>query len=154
LRSLTLTAIAALTIWAVGFAQNISATPDFTGRWEFQAIQQPGTGPSVGTDYRFLVIEHHEPQLKVTLTGADSGVPDETSLHTTDGHVNTNQSGGHEVKSRTFWEGNRLVTEWTTNQSGHAVNHRQVWYLSPDRKRLTMLMRDGDLEYSVIAFRR
>lgn len=117
LRSLMLTAIAVLAIWAVGFAQNTSATPNFTGRWEFQTIQQPETGPSVGTDYRFLVIEHHEPRVKVTLTGADSGVSDETSLHTTDGHVNTNQIGGHEVKSRTFWG----------EPPRHGVDHQPRW---------------------------
>ena len=98
-------------------------------------------------------VEHQEPQLKVTLSaGPKSDRQDVWSL-TTDGVENTNGINGKETKSRTFWEGNSLVTEWVTHPNGELTHHRQIWTLSKDGKRLTLAMRDGKNEMTVTALR-
>jgi hypothetical protein len=133
------------------FGQQKPAKPDFSGSW---AISGPSENSQRGgTDTPFMRVEHLEPQLKVTFSAAPkSGQQDVWSL-TTDGVESTNRIDGKETKSRTFWQGDSLVTEWVTEGNGKPVHHRQTWTLSKDGKRLTLAMHDGENEMTVTALR-
>jgi hypothetical protein len=134
----------------VFFGQQKPAKPDFSGSW---AISGPSDSQGGGTDTPFMRVEHQEPQLKVTFSEAPkSGQQDVWSL-TTNGIESTNRINGKETKSRTFWQGNSLVTEWVTEANGKPVHHRQTWTLSKDGKRLTLAMHDGESEMTVTALR-
>lgn len=150
-----LAALALMASITLTVAQDSSAKPNFTGRWEFERIDQPKYGPEIGTEYRFLEIKHREPNLKVTLVRDEGSSVRLVTAHTTDGLQNVNRSAeGQEVKSKTFWQDQALITDWTNSVNGSPVNHRQTWSLSADGKRLIMAMRDGDLESSATAVRK
>jgi hypothetical protein len=131
--------------------QQKTSKPDFSGSWIIAGPSEDSQGG--GTDTPFMRVEHKEPQLKVTFSvHSKSSQRDVWSL-TTDGTGNSNRINGKETKSRTFWQGNNLVTEWETKGNGQPVHHRQTWTLSKDGKRLTLAMHDGESEMTVVALR-
>ncbi len=65
-------------------------------------------------------VEHREPQLTVTFAASSRSTQHVWSL-TTNGAENSNRINGKDVKSRTFWQGDGLVTEWVTEANGQPV---------------------------------
>lgn len=131
--------------------QQKPAKPNFSGNWVISNPSENSQGG--GTETPFMRVTHQEPQLKVTFSEAPkSGQEDVWSL-TTNGLESTNRINGKETKSRTFWQGESLVTEWATEADGKPMHHRQTWTLSKDGKRLTLAMHDGEREMTVTAVR-
>lgn len=89
-------------------AQN--AKPDFSGHWVLDKTKSDfGQGPQ--PDDMSEVIEHHEPKLVITTTTTQGGAENTRSVrYTTDDAENTNMVAGHEMKTKTHWDGNSLVT--------------------------------------------
>jgi hypothetical protein len=133
-----------LFIASVSPAQEKSNKPNFSGSWAM--IDSSDNSGTAGTEHLFMRVEHRDPQLKVT-------IGESVWTLSTDGVENTNRMNGAEVRSRTRWEGDRLITEWVTQADGKTMQHRQAWSLSKDGKRLTLVMRDGDNETTVNAIR-
>jgi hypothetical protein len=94
------------------------ARPNFSGSWELDTAHSdfgPEPGPSKSTQ----VIEHQEPVLRLT---ADSeGFMGENHLDckfVTDGSEQTQTVEGKPRRTRTYWEGSVLVTEWKVDNPG------------------------------------
>jgi hypothetical protein len=108
-----------------------------------------GTGPIPGmgvpTEDSQLVIDHTDSALKVTHKSSSSeGGREYTETFLLDGSesVNPGSSGGEEMRSRTSWDNNKLVTLGTQqmSRSGNAASDvviKQELSLSKDGKTLT-----------------
>ena len=92
-----------------------------------------------------LVIEHKEPELKLTRT-LKLGDNEETrrfAFYTDErGETNPAGIGGGEVKTKTKWEGDRVVARAHFQRPGPDGNSMEVdltqrWWLSSDGKTLT-----------------
>ena len=154
---------AALALSAVVFcaaaqgAQNESktTTPDFRGSWV--AVKPPKLNEHVGVLVRLEVV-HAEPELKVTRVWATKGRErkDETVYYTDGrGEVNlwekllgwpTTPSGGEELKTKTVWKGEKLISK-TDVDSMPEKNRRNMrrfkeeWKLSKDGSELNISMK-------------
>lgn len=88
-----------------------------------------------------LTIDHKEQQLIIKQTlnfGGEERV--RTSRSTTDGKESTNPGfGGMSMPSRTYWEGNRLVTESSMETPMGAMAVKEVRSLSDDGKTMTVV---------------
>jgi hypothetical protein len=99
----------------------------------------------VPTEDSQLVIDHTDSALKVTHKSSSSeGGREYTETFLLDGSesVNPGSSGGGEMRSRTSWDNNKLVTLGTQqmSRSGNAASDvviKQELYLSKDGKTLT-----------------
>ena len=121
--------------------------PDFSGTWR---IDRPKSdfgafeGRPLSKADSTLVVAHRDPELKVTNTlglGGQREVKEFT--YYTDGRGETNQAtiGVGEVKSKTKWDGDRVVSEARVtrrSQTGpYELNVTQRWQVSSDGKTLT-----------------
>ena len=107
--------------------------PDFSGRWELDKAKS--NLPSSSPDDLVEVIDHRDPQLRITTTSKDwSGdfwlnvkkpialtlfsltIPEWVA--TTDGVERSEKYGPAELKSKTHWEGDRLITAWSLERDG------------------------------------
>ncbi len=90
---------------------------------------------------RVMVIEHRDPQIKVSITEKYSGgeqVWNPLQL-TTDGNKGfyTQVDGKSEQNFQAIWEGAKLVIKW--NQDREPTGRKtETWALSPDGKTLTI----------------
>ena len=88
-----------------------------------------------------LTIDHKEGMLVIRQTlnfGGDEQV--RTSRFTTDGKESSNPGfGGMSTPSKTYWEGNRLVTESSMETRMGAMQSREVRSLSDDGKTMTVV---------------
>ncbi len=88
-----------------------------------------------------LTIDHQEPQIVIKRTlnfGGEEQV--RISKFTTDGKESTNEGfGGMSTPSRTYWEGNRLVTESSMETPMGPMELKEVRSLSDDGKTMTIL---------------
>jgi hypothetical protein len=138
-------------ISGVTTAQEKQAKPNFSGAWVMNDPSEDNR--KTATETPFMQVVHREPQLKVTIASSSRSAHQDVWALTTDGAENTNRMNGAEVNSKTHWDGDSLVTEWTIRDNGRVVQHRQVWSLSRDGRRLTMAMRDGNNETTVTAMK-
>jgi len=144
---------------AIGRAEAVSSPEppaDFSGRWELDKAQSDL--PSPFPDNLVEVIDQHSSEFgwnwkfKMTSSSNDWNpnkpiavslfalmVPDFST--TTDNKVSIQQFGPGQVRSKTHWEGNNLVTDWTLERNSEfqgkqqltiAVTGRWVRSLSPD----------------------
>jgi TonB family protein len=122
--------------------------PDFSGHWNLDKTRS--TLPSPSPDDLVEVIDHRDPQLRITTTSKDwSGdfwqntkrpialtlfaltIPEWVA--TTDGVERSEKYGPAELKSKTHWEGERLITTWSLERDGRAeITGEWVRSLSPD----------------------
>lgn len=86
------------------------AKPDFSGNWVLDKSKSDfGQGPQ--PDDMSEVIEHHEPKMVITTTTTQGGAENTRSVnYTTDGVENVNMVNGHQMKTKSHWEGASLVT--------------------------------------------
>ena len=153
--ALAVAALAAgmFSLTAVGTAEAAS-TPepptDFSGRWELAKSQSDL--PSPFPDNLVEIINQHNSEFKVTTTLKDwnTNKPIAVSLFalmlpefstTTDNKETVQPFGPGQVRSKTHWEGNNLVTDWTLERNSEfqgkqhltiAVTGRSLRNLSPD----------------------
>jgi hypothetical protein len=144
---LALAALAAgmFSLTAIGTA-NALGTPetqtDFSGRWELDKAQSEL--PSPFPDNLVEVIDQHGSELRVTTTSKDWNTNKAIAVSlfalmlpefsaTTDDKESVQPFGPGQVRSKTHWENNNLVTEWTLERNGQvAVTGRWVRNLSTD----------------------
>jgi len=144
-------ATGAFSLTALGKAQALGTpTPraDFSGRWELDKSQSEL--PSPAPDNLVEVIDQHGSELKVTTTSKDWNpskmiavtlfallLPEFST--TTDDHETVQQFGPGQIRSKTHWEDNNLVTDWTLERNGQvAVTGRWVRRLSQDGQTQTV----------------
>ena len=87
------------------------------------------------------MIEHEEPNLTIKKTMIAEGQERVEELsYTTDGTENINELSrqGMSMKSKTRWEGNRLVTESESDTPMGTMKIKEVRVLSADGNEMTM----------------
>ena len=106
---------------------------DFSGRWKLDKTKS--ALPSASPDDLVEVIDHRDPQLRITTTSKDWSAdfwlniqkPIAVTLFaltipewvaTTDGVERSEKYGPAELKSKTYWEGERLITAWSLERDG------------------------------------
>lgn len=112
------------------------AKPNFTGKWnldtgksDFGMLQPP--------ESQTHVVDHKDPKLKITTsTKGPQGERTTERSHTTDGEENTNKQGNNEVKSRTKWDGKRLIIESKLEIQGNVIEIKDTWELADEGKAL------------------
>jgi hypothetical protein len=131
-----------LILLAAATAVAQDAKPDFTGTWTLD-LTKSDFGQMPPPESLVSVIEHKEPNLKITTTqkGAQGELTNVRAL-TTDGKENVNKlrtmGGEQEVKSITRWNGRALTTAFTLDAQGAAVDVSDTFALSEDGKVLTV----------------
>ncbi len=117
------------------------AKPNFTGKWVLDVGKSEFGGlpiPNSRTD----VVDHKDPSLAVSITTkgpASRGERVAELKYTTDGKENTNDVRGTETKSKTRWEGKRLIIEGKAQMDGEPVELKEVWELSEGGKVRTLV---------------
>jgi hypothetical protein len=121
------------------------AKPNFTGKWSLD-VTKSDFGPIPPPDSMVAVIDHQEPNVKITTTQKAQGeeVVNSRSL-TTDGKPNTNKlklgGGEAEVTSTTTWDGKKLRTSFKLDTAGGPIDVSEALELSEDGKSM-ILVRD------------
>jgi hypothetical protein len=128
----------------VGWAQ--AQKPDFSGTWKLdkeksEVGNEERNGRFRGGMFDSLVIEHKDPELiirrKMTLPSGEERTLE--SKYTTDGKDNTNEGfRGMTSKSKTHWEGGKLITESTMETPRGTMETKEVRSLSADGKTMTV----------------
>ena len=123
--------------------------PDLSGTWELDKAKSDfglfRDRPISKADST-LVVEHKEPELKITRTLKLNGQQETKQFaYYTDGRGETNPAtiGAGEVKSKTKWDGERvaahskLVWPGRDGAAGPELDVTQKWQVSSDGKTLT-----------------
>ncbi len=127
------TFVCALLLFAPAWAQE--KKPDFTGHWSINMAK---------TDYGRMpkpksyveVIDHKDPAFTVATTSEDSRGESKTFLKlTTDDRECTNEINGNEFRSKSHWEGGKMVT---TVSGDRGLSMVEVRSLSADGKTQTV----------------
>lgn len=113
------------------------AKPDFTGKWALDTGKSDfGMLPPV--ESQTSVIEHKEPKVKVTSTTKNErGEQKRESNYTTDGEENTNKNGPVEIKSKSHWDGKKLITDSKLKLQDNDIEIHDTWELSEDGSTFT-----------------
>lgn len=131
-RRLAVAALSMLAFVNVGAEQ---ARPDFSGRWELDAARSEGLREDErqGTT---LVITQTPARLTIerTLFGGQTRIV----VYTFDGSDSVSQAGDVEIKARSRWEGDRLVTEGTQRASSLEAQFTERRSLSADGRTMTV----------------
>jgi hypothetical protein len=140
MRRTLLSAGLALVLATVAWAQ--APTSNFSGTWVVDLVKSD-FGPMPPPESVVLVVEHKEPNLKVTVT-QKSAAGEVTNVRqvTTDGKDNPNKmrtpdGEQQEVISTTKWTGSALATSYKMNAQGMTVEITDTWELSAGGKVLT-----------------
>jgi len=121
--------------------------PDFSGTWRIDKSKSDfgefGDRPLSKADAT-LVVEHRDPELKIRRTLSLNGQEEVKEFtYYTDERGETNQAtiGVGEVRSKTKWDGDRVVSEahvTRRSQTGpYELDVVQKWQVSSDGKTLT-----------------
>jgi hypothetical protein len=133
---------ASLVLLVAASAWTQDAKPNFSGTWNFDAAKSD-FGPAPPPDSLGAVIDHKEPNVKITIT-QKSAMGDLTNerVLTTDGKENVNKArtmvGDQEMKSTSRWDGKKLLTTAKMDMQGTAIVLIDSWELSDDGKVLTI----------------
>jgi hypothetical protein len=121
--------------------------PDFSGTWRIDRSKSDfglfSDRPLSKADAT-LVVEHRDPELKVRRTLSLNGQEEVKEFaYYTDERGETNQAtlGVGEVKSKTKWDGDRVISEASITRRGrsgpYTLDVTQKWQLSSGGKALT-----------------
>jgi len=144
-KSLVLSGLLPFVALVLIFAQG--AKPDFSGVWNLDKDKSEmggGSGGGSGGGPRMMspsmTIEHKDPQLIIKRKFEFQGEErTQESKYTTDGKPNTNEGyRGRSVKSKTYWDGDKLVTEATRETPQGTFETKEIYSLSEDGKTLTI----------------
>ena len=112
--------------------------PNFTGKWVLDT-EKSDFGPVPAPTSQSQDIDHKDPKLKVkTVSKGSQGETTVESNRTTDGEENTNTMGGAEVKSKTVWDGKKLVTTMKRQINGMDIDIKDIWEAAEDGKSLNI----------------
>lgn len=138
--------------------------PDLSGHWKLDKTRS--TLPAASPDDLVQVIEQRDQQLRVTTTSKDwsgdfwSNIQKPIALTlftltipewvaTTDGVERSEKYGPAELKSKTHWDGDRLITAWTLERDGKPeMTGEWVRSLSADGKTQSLGVQAHDPERS------
>jgi hypothetical protein len=143
----------------LGKQKTAKPKPDFTGTWLLDRTKS-NIGPPLLTDQPLKIV-HHDPELRVIHRVQNNGQSVEKDfVYYSDGRGETNpttmylstgtdmnkpRSDKDVTKSKTRWDGNKLVTRSTLSSiiGGHSLEFDIVdeWKLSKDGKTLTQTSR-------------
>jgi len=147
LLSLAVVALAAL-------ACSADDKPNFTGKWVLD-VEKSDFGPIPAPTAQSQEVDHKDPKFKVKTT--NKGAQGETTVEsnrTTDGQENTNTMGGSEVKSKTVWDGKKLVTTMKRQVQGMDIDIKDVLEMGEDGKSYTITRElktpQGDLSQKLL----
>jgi hypothetical protein len=118
------------------------AKPNFSGTWNVD-LAKSDFGPAPPPEILVAVIDHKEPNVKITITqkSAMGDVTSERTL-TTDGKENANKlrtmAGDQDATSTTTWSGKKLATATKMDMQGMAVAINETWELAENGKVLTI----------------
>lgn len=116
------------------------AKPDFSGSWVLDK-EKSDFGGTPAPESMTEVIEHNEPKIVITTTSKQSSGEDQRVVRlTTDGAENSNEFAGHQVKTTTHWDTDKLVTI-VQDQGGRQFTETRV--LSADRKTQRVTLDSG-----------
>jgi len=112
--------------------------PNFTGKWVLD-VEKSDFGPVPAPSSQSQDIDHKDPKLKIkTVSKNAQGEQTVESNRTTDGAENTNTQGQTEVKSKTVWDGKKLVTTMKRQINGMDIDIKDIWELAEDGKSLNI----------------
>ena len=121
--------------------------PDLSGTWQIDhAKSEYGewSDRPLSRAESTLVIAHADPELKIRRTLSLNGREEvKEFIYYTDGRGETNPAtlGAGEVKSKTRWDGDKVVAEAHVTRQGaggnYELNVTQKWQVSSDGKTLT-----------------
>lgn len=134
--TLLLAAVFCLVLGLMCLAQD--AKPDFTGKWILD-VAKSDFGPMPPPDSQTRLIDHKDPNLKATIT--QKGQQGERTYErniTTDGKENTNTFGQLGLKSKSRWDGKRLITEGKLETQNGTVEINEAQELNEDSTVLTI----------------
>ena len=127
-------------IWLPHRALAQGTRPDFSGSWVLNK-EKSDFGGTPAPESMTEVIEHREPKIVITTTTKQSSGEDRRVVRlTTDGADNSNEFAGHQVKTTTHWDRDKLVTV-VQDQSGRQFTETRI--LSADRKTQTVTLDSG-----------
>jgi hypothetical protein len=121
-----------------GLACAADDKPNFSGKWVLD-VEKSDFGPVPAPTAQSQDIDHKDPKIKVkTVSKTQQGETTVESNRTTDGEENTNTMGGTEVKSKTVWDGKKLVTTMKRQIQGMDIDVKDTWELADDSKSFTI----------------
>ncbi|HEY2547088.1 MAG TPA: hypothetical protein VGI46_13565 [Candidatus Acidoferrum sp.] len=153
--------IAAVVIVTVFFAFALAApavnTPDFSGKWVFNAAKSKNIGMMAGAEYT-LTIKQSDKLLTVQDDTVFNGQKQshENRYDLSGATVPNDSPMGEKAQTTSKWEGNKLVTSWETEGAiaGTKVVRTETRYLSDDGKTLFLESARTGKEPMVIVFDR
>jgi hypothetical protein len=117
------------------YGQSNKTKPDLTGTW---VLDRSKSSRAINFD-EALTVEHHDPEIKITRRITANGserVETLTCYSNGRGEVNPSELTGKPVKTKTKWDGNKLVSqESSITRVGDRtvyVDVTDVWQLSAD----------------------
>lgn len=126
-------------------------TPDFSGSWVLDK-DKSDLGGTPAPESMTEVIEHREPKIVITTTTKQSGGEDRRVVRlTTDGAENPNEFAGHQVKTTTHWDEDKLVTV-VQDQGGMQFTETRA--LSANRKIQTVTLDSGMGQQKLVMMRK
>ena len=113
--------------------------PNFTGKWVLD-VEKSDFGPLPPPTSQSQEIDHKDPKLKVKSTSKNAqGERTSEASYTTDGEENTNPGPqGADVKSRTKWDGKKLVTQRKLQAQGMDIEISDSQEMAEDGKSFTV----------------
>jgi hypothetical protein len=116
------------------------ARPDFSGSWVLDK-EKSDFGVAPAPQSMTEVIEHRKRKIVITTTTKQSSGEDRRVVRlATNGAENANEFAGHQVKTTTRWDGDKLVTV-VQNQAGMQFTETRA--LSANRKIQTVTLDSG-----------
>jgi hypothetical protein len=115
--------------------------PNFSGTWVLD-IAASDFGQFPTPDSQVEVIEHHEPNIKLTRTMKSEAIPGGGGTiqrsYTTDGKENKDESGPRPMTSTSNWEKSALVTLTKIEIPDGKMEIKESWLMAPDGKQMTV----------------
>lgn len=115
--------------------------PELSGTW---VMDRSKSSKAINFD-ETLLIDHQEPEIRITrkITVKDYERVEKLTYYSDGrGEVNPSELSGKPVKTKTKWDGNKLVSkESTTTRAGNLliyVDVMEVWQMSTDGRLLTL----------------
>jgi hypothetical protein len=118
----------------------VKSKPNLSGTWIVDATRSEKTNNPLEDSETSVTIQQNDPEIKLVRTLGSFTV---TSIYFSDGRGETHKdpATGHELKSKTKWDGDKLVTRYTGRRFGigtvTSMDIIEEWKLSKDGKTLT-----------------
>lgn len=113
--------------------------PNFSGKWVLDT-EKSDFGQMPAPSSQTQEVDHKDPKLKIkTTTKGPQGDRTAEASYTTDGEENTNPGPqGTEIKSKTKWDGSKLLSTRKLSIQGNDIEISDVQVLAEDGKSFTV----------------